>query len=223
MENKKIAIYPGSFNPFTTGHLNILEKAEAIFGKENVIIAVGINPDKLNPNTEQFSAVKTIKDNLRSKTVEGFKGFLTDYIWEKEKLGFDVTVIKGLRNGDDLDYEVNQLRFMEEMKPDIKVVFITCDKQFEHVSSSAYRALEKVRPGSGHRYLAKELPSSEMVSNTPCVVVVKENETDILEKYTMVSAKIVSRYPDCVIGFSGTYIECLNWIKEQTAKNEKMN
>lgn len=157
MSNKKIAIYPGSFNPFTIGHLNILEKAEAIFGKENVIIAVGRNPQKANPQTAQFECIETIKRNLPSKKVEGFKEFLTDYVWEKEKEGFDVTIVKGLRNGDDLDYEVNQLRFMEEMKPNIKVIFITCDKQFEHVSSSAYRALEAVRPFSGHKYLAKEI------------------------------------------------------------------
>jgi pantetheine-phosphate adenylyltransferase len=153
MENT-IAIYPGSFNPFTIGHLNILQKAEAIFGVENVIIAVGVNPEK---NPSGIDRVATIKGNLPSKNVEGFQGFLTDYIWEKEKAGYKVVVVKGLRNGDDLDYEVNQLRFMEEMKSNVKVIFITCDKQFEHVSSSAYRALESVRPGAGHKYLAKEV------------------------------------------------------------------
>lgn len=162
---RRIAIYPGSFNPFTTGHLNILEKAEAIFGEGNVIIAVGINPDKLLIKDLPKEVVlnmdpraQNIKNNLPSKQVETFIGFLTDYVWEKEKQGFEVTIVKGLRNGADLDYEVNQLRFMEEMKSNVKVVFIACDKQFEHVSSSAYRALEKVRPGAGHKYLAKEVP-----------------------------------------------------------------
>ena len=46
---KTIAVIPGSFNPFTIGHLNIVEKAEAIFGKGNVIIAFGTNPDKVDP------------------------------------------------------------------------------------------------------------------------------------------------------------------------------
>ena len=165
---KKIAIYPGSFNPFTIGHLNILEKAEAIFGKENVIIAVGINPTKFDPQTlqaliegqmklEELGQIRNIKMNLPSKKVEGYISLLTDYVWEKEKEGYDVTVVKGLRNGDDLDYEVNQLRFMEDMKPDIKVMFIVCNKEYEHVSSSAYRALEAFKLGSGHRYLAKEI------------------------------------------------------------------
>ena len=52
---KTIAIYPGSFNPFHIGHLNIVEKTERIFGKGNVIIAMGINPDKMDVHkSEQF-------------------------------------------------------------------------------------------------------------------------------------------------------------------------
>lgn len=164
MEKKRIAIYPGSFNPFTIGHLNILEKAEAIFGKGNVIIAIGENPAKdKNPQTQTFYRVKTLQNNLPSKVVEKYKGFLTDYVWEKEQAGFDVTIIRGLRNGADLDYEVNQLRFMEEMKPDVKVMFLVCDKKYEHVSSSAYRMLEAVKPGSGHKYLAKEIVETPQV------------------------------------------------------------
>jgi len=153
MSKQKIAIYPGSFNPFTIGHLNILEKAELLFGKENVIIAVGTNPDKTQDSVDR---VATIKQNLPTRNVEGFVGFLTDYIWKKENSGFEIFVIKGLRNGDDLFYETNQLRFLEEMKPSINVIFLLCDKQYEHISSSAYRALEKVQEGSGLRYLAKE-------------------------------------------------------------------
>jgi pantetheine-phosphate adenylyltransferase len=154
MEKKKLAIYPGSFNPFTIGHLNILEKAESLFGKENVVILVGNNPTK---EVGEIDRVITIKGNLPSKNVDSFTGFLTDYIYDKEQLGFDVVVIKGLRNGDDLDYEVNQMRYLEDRKKDMKTVFLICDKEFEHVSSSGYRACEKIMPGAGHKYLAKEI------------------------------------------------------------------
>lgn len=207
---KKIAIYPGSFNPFTIGHLNILEKAEAIFGEGNLIIAVGVNPEKSNP----IDRVATIKNNLPSKEVIGFSGFLTDLIWEKEKEGYDVTIVKGLRNGDDLDYEVNNLRFIEEMKPDVKIVFIICDKQFEHVSSSAYRALEAIREGAGYKYLAKELPSAQIVENIKCNVFIKEDETEIIKKYIIKQAK----HRELNVAFTGNYIECLAWIKECVSK-----
>lgn len=78
---KIIAIYPGSFNPFTTGHLNVSEKGIAIFGKENFIIAVGQNPEKGRAGTIPYL---TIKQNLPNKIVESYSGFLTDYIYEKK-------------------------------------------------------------------------------------------------------------------------------------------
>ena len=172
MENKRLAIYPGSFDPFTVVHLNVLEKAEAIFGKENTFICVGINPKKVLTELGSLSAfndvssilnnkmntkINLIKNQLPSKNVDGYIGFLTDYIFEKEKEGYDVTVIRGLRNGYDLDYEYNQTRFMWDMKPDLKIVYIPCDPIYAHVSSTAYRDLEAIKPGSGHQYLAREI------------------------------------------------------------------
>ena len=67
----------------------------------------------------------------------------------------DVTVIRGLRNGHDLDYEANQLSFLKEIKPDIKVVYIPCDKKYEHISSSAIRSLEKFDEKLSKQYLVK--------------------------------------------------------------------
>lgn len=144
----RIGIYAGSFNPFHNGHLNILEKAEKIFDK--VIVARGINPEKdIEPKTSRPTGV------LKYRQVENFAGLLTDYIASKEE-HTQVTLVRGLRNGDDLSYEVNQLRFMEDMKPDLKVVFIRCDMQFEHISSSAIRNLEKISRGLGSKYVPVE-------------------------------------------------------------------
>ncbi len=163
-----IAIYPGSFNPFTIGHQNILEKAERIFGEGNVIIAVGISPEKVDvPIMEMLvsmsdSKVRTIKKQLNSEKVEGYIGFLTEYVKKKkEETGKNVVVIRGLRNGHDFDYEYNQLRFMWDQMPELDILCLFADPLYMHVSSSAYRALEKVKPGSGHKYLAKEIEPSE--------------------------------------------------------------
>lgn len=141
----KIGVYPGSFYPFHNGHLNILQKAEAVFDK--VIIARGINPDKQDINQSKIES-KTLK----YRQIENFQGFLTNYLTSKEKFA-DISLVRGLRNGDDLDYEVNQLRFMDDMKKDLKVVFLPCDKEYEHISSSSIKNLDKIDPDFSKRYI----------------------------------------------------------------------
>ncbi|MEY3688810.1 MAG: hypothetical protein RIT37_372 [Bacteroidota bacterium] len=133
-----IGIYAGSFNPFHLGHLNIVQKASAIF--EKVIIARGMNPEK------EHEPIEWNPEILRKYEVTEFTGLLTNLIKEHSQYA-NVTLVKGLRNGDDLDYEVNQLRFMETMYPQLKVVFIQCDKEYEHISSTALRNLERIEPG----------------------------------------------------------------------------
>jgi pantetheine-phosphate adenylyltransferase len=154
---KTVAIYPGSFNPFHIGHLNIVEKAERIFGKGNVVIAMGINPDKMDVHkSEQFHLKNEQSKELSHKIgreVIVYSDFLHQVIEHYEELGYTVVVVKGLRNGHDLDYEVNQMRFVNDFKKDVNVVYITCDRDFEHISSSAIRKLQSFSPGSGDRYL----------------------------------------------------------------------
>lgn len=127
----RIAVFAGSFNPFHKGHFNVLQKAERLFDK--VIIAFGKNPDKKDrtwpvPNIISFHQQ------------EEYTGLLTDFV---DSLGYEVTVIRGLRNSTDFQYEQNQYRYIQELKPDIRIVNIFCDKEFEHISSSGIRTLEK--------------------------------------------------------------------------------
>ncbi len=128
----KIAVYPGSFNPFHKGHHNILQKAEQIFDK--VIIARGVNPGKDVASYEMPAAIQ-----YRQQAV--YTGLLTDFT---NGLGYDVTIIRGLRNGSDLQYELNQYRYMQELSDkNINVIAIFCDMEFEHISSTGIRQLEK--------------------------------------------------------------------------------
>jgi len=168
---KRLAIYPGSFDPFHCGHQNILEKAEKMF--DEVVVAVGVNPEK-SPLTEQAKKdeklvdefkvefgerkSKIINQQLPSKRVEWYIGFLTDFVREKQlEGGYDeVVIIRGLRNGHDYDYEYTSSRICWDQMPGLNFVYIPCDPIYTHVSSSAYRALESVKQGSGHKYLAKE-------------------------------------------------------------------
>ncbi len=127
-----IAVYPGAFNPFHKGHENILKKAEKIFDK--VIIARGINTDK---SESSYSLSELEKRNYQ---IDTYTGLLTDYLNSKN---YPLTVIRGLRNGTDLQYELNQYRWLQELDSEVKVISIFCDKEYEHVSSSAIRTLSK--------------------------------------------------------------------------------
>lgn len=169
---KTLAIYPGSFNPFHIGHLNIVEKAQDIFGVDNVLVAIGNNPFKMKK--EKFSISKffsrifgQVKDKVSGNEAvdralhiknsigvetETYDTFLHEFVEKKESEGYNVVVIRGLRNGADLDYEVNQMRFINDFNKNIKVVYITCDLQYEHISSSSIRVMDSFRKGSGDRY-----------------------------------------------------------------------
>jgi pantetheine-phosphate adenylyltransferase len=169
---KRAIIYPGSFNPFTIGHQNILEKAEKIFQGDRVMIAVGINNAKHKSlSIEQMeeikdAKVKTVKGQLPSKEVVGYVGFLTDFVREIESQGYDeVVVVRGLRNGYDLDYEYTTARYMWDQYPHLSIICIMCDPIFAHVSSSGYRANEEVVAGSGHKYLAIDRPNTIIKNN----------------------------------------------------------
>ncbi len=126
-----IGLFPGSFNPFHKGHYNVLQKAEKIFDK--VIIAFGNNPDK---GERHWGMPETI----RNRQIEQYNGLLTDFV---SSLDEEVVVIRGLRNSTDFQYEQNQYRYIQELMPNIRIVNIFCDKEFEHISSSGIRTLEK--------------------------------------------------------------------------------
>lgn len=126
----KVGVYAGSFNPFHKGHYNILQKAEKIFDK--VIIARGYNPEKKND-------LVALPNIIMDRTVMQYSGLLTDFI--KTLPYKNITVIRGLRNSVDLQYEMNQYRYLQDLMPNIQLVSIFCDKEFEHISSSGIRTL----------------------------------------------------------------------------------
>jgi len=156
---KKLGVYAGSFNPFHSGHADVLRQALEVF--DEVIIAIGRNPFKDNNDKEPFPTNNPI---LGKAKVSFFDGLLSDFLNELDFNGeSEVFLIRGLRNGEDLQYEQNQIQFIKEMYPKLKVVFFICDKKFEHISSSALRALKKISEPEYKKYVYEpiKLPEPE--------------------------------------------------------------
>lgn len=135
-----IGIYAGTFNPFHKGHEYILNQAERMFDK--VMVVIGVNPVKENHELYEVESV------LPFHEVVHYDQLMVDLIKQEEDKGCDVTLVRGLRNGYDLDYEMNQLSFMRDMIYNVKVCYIPCHKQLEHVSSSALRGLKRFDVGN---------------------------------------------------------------------------
>ncbi len=132
----RVGIYAGTFNPFHIGHLSILEKAELIFDK--VILALGINPQK-----KHLERDRQLDRILPFHEVVTFDTLIVDLIGQESRYA-NVTLVRGLRNGYDLDYEMNQLSYMQDMRPGgVQTVYIPCDKRLEHVSSSMLNGLRQ--------------------------------------------------------------------------------
>jgi pantetheine-phosphate adenylyltransferase len=131
--SRNIGVYAGSFNPFHKGHYNVLQKAETMFDK--VIIAQGVNLEKDQSNVADI----TILPALKYKQTLQFGGLLTDFI---KSLQYNVTIIRGLRNITDLQYETNFYRTIKDIMPELEMAFILCDPEFQHISSSTIRLLK---------------------------------------------------------------------------------
>ena len=144
----RIAVYPGSFQPFHLGHLSILQRAEGAFDK--VIVALGVNRQKLRAANSLDQRREALQAQLPFHETAAFDGLLSEFL---DGVGVPVTVVRGVRDGTDLEAELRYTRFLDELRPGTGVVWISCEPQYQHLSSSAMRELAAIHPGAETRYL----------------------------------------------------------------------
>ena len=135
MGDKRIAIVPGSFDPITNGHIDIVKRAAAEY--DTVYLAVMINADKqylfnIEQRTEIARAAMRELENVNVISSEGM-------LWQlAQKLNADA-IVKGYRNQKDLDYELEMAKFNEAHFPKAKTVLLKSDPTLENLSSTALR------------------------------------------------------------------------------------
>ncbi|MEW5905666.1 MAG: pantetheine-phosphate adenylyltransferase [Elusimicrobiota bacterium] len=132
---KKIAVYPGSFDPVTFGHLDIIERAGKIFDK--IIVSVFVHSAKKSMFTvpERVAMLKTVLKGRKNIEVDCFEGLLVDYVRRKKT---DV-VIRGLRAISDLEYEFQIAAVNRTLYRDIETVFFMPRQRYTYLSSSVVR------------------------------------------------------------------------------------
>lgn len=128
----KLAIYPGSFDPLTNGHLDILQRALRIFDK--VVIAVAQNGAKtaLFSPEERADLVRTAVKDMKNVEVDLFSGLLVDYARRRNA----PAVVRGLRAVADFEYEFQLALMNRKLYPEVNTVFLMTDQRYLYVSSS---------------------------------------------------------------------------------------
>jgi pantetheine-phosphate adenylyltransferase len=132
----KCAIYPGTFDPITFGHIDIIKRALKIFDK--IIVAVGENKNK-NPlftANERVAMIKEITKGM-NVAVESFSGLLVDFAKEKKCS----MVIRSLRAVSDFEYEFQMNVLNRQMNSDLEMLFFMTDKEYFYLSSSAIKEI----------------------------------------------------------------------------------
>ena len=134
---ERIAVYPGSFDPPTMGHLNIIDRAAEVF--DRVIVAVAINVSKrgLFSREERVGLLEGLVADRPNVSVDSFQGLLVDYM---DKNGY-TTVLRGIRTVSDFESELQMAQANRLLKENVDTVFMMTDAHYSHLSSSIIREI----------------------------------------------------------------------------------
>ena len=145
-----IAIFPGSFDPFTIGHADIVERALPYF--DQVVIAIGNNSAKQNLYTvdERKLAIQNYYKNQEKISVEIYTGLTADFCKEKQAR----TIIRGLRSVMDFEYEQSIAQVNKSLGNEPETLFFMCSPEHAHVSSTIIRDILK-NGGDASKWMIK--------------------------------------------------------------------
>jgi pantetheine-phosphate adenylyltransferase len=138
-KKNKLAIYPGTFDPITNGHLDIIERSVNLF--DSVIVAVTTNPAKapLFKVEERVSMIRKVTSDLSNVLVENFTGLLMNYAMKK---GADV-IVRGLRAITDFEYEFQMALVNRRLAEGIVTVFLMPNEKYTYLNSTIVKEVAK--------------------------------------------------------------------------------
>lgn len=140
----RIAVYPGSFDPLTKGHLDIISRAAKLF--DHVIVAVSNNASKKHvfSVSERIEMVEDAVRPFPNVDADTFTGLLVDYLRRKKAK----VLIRGLRVVSDMDYEFQLASFNRRLNQDVETVFLMPDDELTYIASSMVREIARLGAGT---------------------------------------------------------------------------
>ena len=133
----KIAIYPGSFDPITSGHLNIIQRAANIFDKLIVCVMVNAGKHPMFSQEERVDLIRRVTQDLANVEVDSSNELLADYARRRGSC----VIVKGLRAGSDFENEFQMALINRKINPELDTMFLTADSQYMYLSSSIVKEL----------------------------------------------------------------------------------
>lgn len=138
MKNKDIiAVYPGSFDPPTNGHIDIIGRAAKIFPKVIVAITHNYNKNHMFTLEERLSMMKESVSAMKNVKVSSFSGLLVDYLNKIDSF----CIVRGLRALSDFEYEFQMALMNRKLKKDVETIFLIPDQEYTFLSSSMIREI----------------------------------------------------------------------------------
>ena len=133
----KVAIYPGSFDPVTSGHLNIIQRAANIFDKLIVCVMVNAGKNPMFTLEERVELIRRVTKDLPNVEVDASSELLAEYARRKGKC----VIVKGLRAGSDFENEFQMALINHKINPELDTMFLTAESQYMYLSSSTVKEL----------------------------------------------------------------------------------
>ena len=133
----KIAIYPGSFDPVTSGHLNIIRRAASIFDKLIVCVMVNSAKRPMFDQNERVEMIRRVTMDIPNLEVDSSNELLVEYAKRKGSC----VIVKGLRAGSDFENEFQMALINHKINPNLDTMFLTAEHQYMYLSSSTVKEL----------------------------------------------------------------------------------
>jgi len=136
----KIAIYPGSFDPITNGHLDILKRGAKIFDKVVIAVADNMRKEAVFSARERMDLIKNCTSDFKNVEIDRFTGLVVDYA----KSVHASVIIRGLRQVTDFEYEFQMALMNRQLNEDIDTIFLMPHEKYTYLSSSVVREITEL-------------------------------------------------------------------------------